>query len=172
MKIAVSSQNFRTVTGHAGKSRRFIVYEALPGGLPAEVGRLDLPLEQSFHAFAGGPHPLDGVDALLTGGAGEGLVRKLALRGIRVVVTGETDPMQAVSDLALGRVKKPAADDPVHAHDHAGGHDHEHVHEHAHGHARGDGHDGGCGCHGAAAPRPADATDATDATAAAPGLTP
>ena len=32
MKIAVSSQNFRTVTAHAGKARRFIVFDlATPG---------------------------------------------------------------------------------------------------------------------------------------------
>ncbi|HSQ73318.1 MAG TPA: NifB/NifX family molybdenum-iron cluster-binding protein [Rubrivivax sp.] len=140
MKIAVSSQNFRTVTGHAGKCRRFIVYEVQAGGVPAEAGRLDLPMEQSFHAFAGGPHPLDGVDALLTGGAGEGLVRKLAQRGIRVVVTGETDPLQAVAELAAGRVKP------------GGEHHHEHRHEHAHEHAHEHGSGGGCGCHcGAAA---------------------
>jgi len=135
MKIAVSSQNFRTITGHAGKCRRFIVYEVQAGGVPAEMARLDLPLEQSFHAFAGGPHPLDGVDALLTGGAGEGMVRKLAQRGIRVVVTGETDPLQAVAELGAGRVKPPALGD--------GGHGHEHAHEPAHDHGSG----GGCGCH-------------------------
>jgi hypothetical protein len=28
MRIAVTSQNFRTVTGHAGRARRFIVSEA------------------------------------------------------------------------------------------------------------------------------------------------
>ncbi|MDZ7590053.1 MAG: NifB/NifX family molybdenum-iron cluster-binding protein [Rubrivivax sp.] len=148
MRIAVSSQNFRTVTGHAGKCRRFIVYDVRADGVPAEAGRLDLPLEQSFHAFAGGPHPLDGVDALLTGGAGEGLVRKLALRGVRVVVTGETDPLQAVADLAAGRVKPPALGDESHGHGHA--HEHKHAHEHAHEHEHGSG--GGCGCHcGAAA---------------------
>jgi hypothetical protein len=43
MRIAVSSQNFRTITGHAGKSRRFIVYHAKPGETPQELERLDLP---------------------------------------------------------------------------------------------------------------------------------
>ncbi|MEW8693532.1 MAG: nitrogen fixation protein, partial [Candidatus Thiodiazotropha endolucinida] len=27
MKIAVTSQNFRTITQHAGKTRRFLIYE-------------------------------------------------------------------------------------------------------------------------------------------------
>ena len=29
MRIAVTSQNFRTVTGHAGKARRFLVFDVL-----------------------------------------------------------------------------------------------------------------------------------------------
>jgi len=31
MKIAVASQNFRTVTPHAGRTRRFLVYEPSRG---------------------------------------------------------------------------------------------------------------------------------------------
>ncbi len=67
MKIAVTSQNFRTVTGHAGKARRFLVFEA-DGGEVREVERLDLPKEMSFHELQGdAPHPVDGVDVLVTG---------------------------------------------------------------------------------------------------------
>jgi predicted Fe-Mo cluster-binding NifX family protein len=35
MRIAVSSQNFRSITSHAGKSRRFIVYELTPARNPS-----------------------------------------------------------------------------------------------------------------------------------------
>jgi predicted Fe-Mo cluster-binding NifX family protein len=31
MKIAVTSQDFRTVTGHAGRARNFLIYDAQPG---------------------------------------------------------------------------------------------------------------------------------------------
>ena len=62
MKIAVTSQNFRTITPHAGKTLRFLVYEATEGGEPVEVDRLDLPKELSMHEFhADGPHPLDAI---------------------------------------------------------------------------------------------------------------
>lgn len=114
MRIAITSQNFRTITGHAGKTRRFLIYHAQPGTDPVEVDRLDLPRELSFHEFGGGPHPVDGADALLTGGAGEGFVHKMAARGIRVVVTGETDPLRAVKELLQGRVVPPVP----HEHDH------------------------------------------------------
>lgn len=105
MRIAVTSQNFRTVTGHAGKTRRFLVYEAEAGRPPHEVQRLDLPKELSFHEFHGdGAHPLDGVDAVLTAGCGAGFVHRLARRGIRVAVTQQKDPPAAVQAYAEGHL--------------------------------------------------------------------
>jgi predicted Fe-Mo cluster-binding NifX family protein len=107
MKIAVTSQNFRTVTGHAGKARRFLVFEA-DGGEVREVERLDLPKEMSFHELQGdAPHPVDGVDVLVTGGCGQGFVTRLARRGIRVVATGEADPAVAVLLVSTGRPLPP-----------------------------------------------------------------
>ena len=41
MRIAVASQNFRTVTGHAGKSRRFLVFDVAPVRTPP--GRAHAP---------------------------------------------------------------------------------------------------------------------------------
>lgn len=103
MKIAITSQNFRTITGHAGKTRRFLVFEAAQGVEPTEVERIDLPLEMSFHEFRGtGPHPIDSVDAIITGSAGPGFIRHLASRGIQVFVTSETDPRRAIRALLDG----------------------------------------------------------------------
>ncbi|CAK0762635.1 hypothetical protein CCP3SC1_390001 [Gammaproteobacteria bacterium] len=48
MKIAVTSQNFRTISEHAGKARRFLIFEADSLGCPQEIGRLDLLKEQLF----------------------------------------------------------------------------------------------------------------------------
>ncbi len=96
MKIAVTSQNFRTVTGHAGKSRRFLLYEVVDGET-REVGRLDLPLGMAFHDFHGdGPHPVDGVDLIITAGCGGGFARRLAARGIAVAITSLEEPLAAV----------------------------------------------------------------------------
>lgn len=125
MRIAVTSQNFRTITGHAGKSRRFLVFEAAAGAAPREVERLDLPKEMSFHAFHGeGTHPVDGVDAVITGSCGAGFARRLLGRGIRVAVTEMQDPLAAVRAYAEGRL---AAVDPEQM---AGHHDNHHHHSH------------------------------------------
>lgn len=124
MRIAVTSQNFRTITGHAGKTRRFLVFETQGDAPPQEVERLDLPREMSFHEFHGdGPHPVDGVDVVITAGCGAGFARRLAGRGIRVAVTQLEDPLAAVQAYADGNLLPV---DPVQM----AGHDHHHHHEH------------------------------------------
>ncbi len=124
MRIAVTSQNFRTVTSHAGRARRFLVVDTSPEPR-GEALRLDLTAEYVFHGYDDGkPHPLDGVEVLLTGSAGDGLTQRLARRGIRVVCTAETDPTQAVADFLEGKLKAAAP------HEHGACGDHEHGHDH------------------------------------------
>jgi len=135
MRIAITSQNFRTVTGHAGRARRFLVFEVASGQPPKELERLDLDAEMAIHGFDHrAAHPLDGMDVLITGGAGEGFVRHLAARGVMVVATPETDPLRAVDAFLAGRVLS-ASDACNHDHSDLGEDDHD-----------GAGHS--CSCHG------------------------
>jgi predicted Fe-Mo cluster-binding NifX family protein len=113
MRIGVTSQNFRTITGHAGKTRRFLVYEADGETEPREVERLDLPREMSLHEYHGDDHPIYGLDAVITASCGSGFVQRLGRRGVKVVATSEQDPAAAAAALAAGR-PLPAAD----PHDH------------------------------------------------------
>lgn len=125
MRIAVTSQNFRTITGHAGKTRRFLILEADGQGEPVEVERLDLPAGLSLHDHHGDDHPLFtlGLDAILTQSAGQGFRARLARQGIAVHATSATDPMSAAADLAAGRpLPTPAPHDDDHAHGHGHGH--------------------------------------------------
>ncbi|MBZ4021372.1 hypothetical protein CKO11_02705 [Rhodobacter sp. TJ_12] len=165
MRIAVASQNFRTITGHAGKTRRFLVYEAAPGQDIKEVERFDLPKDMSMHEFHGeGPHPLFTVKAVIAGSAGAGFQRRLASHGVLAVTTEETDPVTAVAalidGLAQARANPPMPDLHAqapghhHGHGHAHGHDHgaggcgcghDHDDDHHHDHGHGHGH-GGCSC--------------------------
>ena len=103
MLIAVASQNFRTVTGHAGKSRRFLVFDAVAGSVPREIDRFDLPKDQSIHEFHGdGPHALDAVKVVIAGSAGPGFINRMAARGVQAVTTAETDPAIAVERFLAG----------------------------------------------------------------------
>lgn len=127
MKIAVTSQNFKSVTGHAGKSRRFIIFDIGTPGEVSEVMRLDLPKEMAFHEFSGYSHPLDDMDVILTASAGLGFTEKLAQRGVQVITCGESEPHKAVRDYLAGTLKP------------AGPHAHLELEHHEHTH-------GDCGC--------------------------
>jgi predicted Fe-Mo cluster-binding NifX family protein len=115
MRIGVTSQNFRTITAHAGRARRFMIFEDLLDGQVQETGKLDLPLEMSLHEYPRhAPHPIDGLDVLITGSCGEGFSNKLAARGIRVIVTSETDPMKAIAALLSGAALPPPVEEEEH----------------------------------------------------------
>lgn len=125
MKIAVASQNRKTITEHAGMCRKFWIYTTADGQI-LDKTLLELPKEQSFHASHGGPHPLDTVDVLIAGGMGPGLVKRLQGKGIQGLVTPETDPDQAVTAYLAGRLVlgEAAAHSGEHAHHHGHGHHH------------------------------------------------
>jgi predicted Fe-Mo cluster-binding NifX family protein len=104
-KIAVSSQNRKTVTEHAGKCRKFWIFDVRQGQV---IGKtlLELPIEQSLHAApAGAAHPLDSASVLITSGMGAGLQQRLLQRGVETVVTAEADPEHAVAAYLAGEIQ-------------------------------------------------------------------
>jgi predicted Fe-Mo cluster-binding NifX family protein len=50
----------------------------------------------SMHEFRGNDHPLFGLDVLVTGGCGQGFRQRMGAKGVRVVATSETNPLEAV----------------------------------------------------------------------------
>jgi len=129
MKIAVSSQNRKTITGHAGKCRKFWIYD-VEGNTVKGRDLIELPIEQSFHETHNETeHPLDGINVLITGGMGSGLVMRLKQKGINGLVTSETDPNVAVAAYLAGTLLTQMPEE----HDHHGhGHGHGHGHHHHH----------------------------------------
>ncbi len=117
MKFAVATQDLRTVCTHGGRARHFLLYEADPGLEPELVGRLDLAEDEVLHHFGDGrPHPIDGVQVLISGTSGQGFVNHMRRRGITPILTVETDPVQAILDTLAGTVRPAPA--PDHPHDH------------------------------------------------------
>lgn len=116
MKIAVASQNRREVTGHAGRCRRFWLFDSTDEQVrPREL--LELPKEQCFHDLAPGiPAPLEGVDVLIAGGMGDGLSARLGRHGIRVVLTDEKDPVRAVQLWLAGKLAEAPGGGDCHCH--------------------------------------------------------
>lgn len=118
MKIAVTSQNRKTVTGHAGKCRKFWIYE-VEGSAVTSKNLLELPIEQSFHESShAATHPLDDVNVLIAGGMGQGLQFRLKQKGIQALSTAETDPDRAVDAWLAGTLEEVPAELHNHAHNH------------------------------------------------------
>ena len=98
MKIAVTSQNFKTITNHAGKARRFIIYDVIAPDKIVETERIDLAPEFAFHNFSGVEHPIDGVDVIISTSFGEGFARKMAMRKIIASIALSSDIATAIGD--------------------------------------------------------------------------
>ncbi len=95
MKIAITSQNRRSITAHAGKCRNFWIYEIESGQLKGR-SLLEIPLEATFHANHEDIAPeLADIGVLITGSLGNNLYLRLIQRGILPIVTGEEDPERA-----------------------------------------------------------------------------
>jgi predicted Fe-Mo cluster-binding NifX family protein len=108
MKIGITSQNWRTITGHAGKARRVLVYAPGVDGRPVEVERIDLPKEMSMHECHAEDHPFYALDALITASCGNGFVKRMAEHGVRVFATSKSDPESAAADLLAGKPLPPS----------------------------------------------------------------
>ena len=112
MKIGVTSQNLRTVTGHASKARSFLVYEWSAEQAVQPLDSLELSMEMSIHAWdKRGDHPLLALDYLITGPCGKSFINQMKQYGVRVRTTDETDPLVAVQALVAAVVpwaRKPA----------------------------------------------------------------
>jgi predicted Fe-Mo cluster-binding NifX family protein len=129
-KIAISSQNKRTITGHAGKCHHFYIYTIDENGnfekesLTLEKGNA---LHDSFHGDGNPKNPIFEMDIFLTESIGQGAIQKLTGYGVRTHIIKETDPDTAIKKLIEGTLQAYASTP----------HEHNHNHDHQHG-------EGGC----------------------------
>jgi predicted Fe-Mo cluster-binding NifX family protein len=117
MKIAVTSQNRKDITEHAGRCRKFWVFD-IEDNKVVDKELLELPKSQAFHdSSPHAPHPLDHIDVLIAGGMGQGLMTRLERRGIKSVVTKEDDPEAAVLLYVSGSLRSERPHRHCHGHD-------------------------------------------------------
>ncbi len=104
MKIAVATKdNWTQVSGHAGQTRQWLVFDCQPDGPMPEPQRVELTNEQLPHHFNDtGPHPLHDVEIMVTASAGTGYMRHMESWGAQVRLTGETDPQTALKKIVMG----------------------------------------------------------------------
>ena len=123
MKIAVASQNQKTISAHAGKVSRFYIYSVNEETKEIEAKELitlakeDI-LHNRFHESTDpwAPHPIFDVDIIITGGAGMGFVNRLATQATQVVITPVTDPDDAVNQFMVQTLPQQAAEHHHHHH--------------------------------------------------------
>jgi predicted Fe-Mo cluster-binding NifX family protein len=104
MKIAIATKDDWTrVSGHAGQTRDWLVFDCEPGHPIPEPQRVQLSKEQLPHFFKDdGPHPLNGVEIVVAASAGDGFVRHMEKWDAKVLLTGETDPSIALRKILSG----------------------------------------------------------------------
>lgn len=102
MKIAVTSQNKRTVSGHAGKTTRFVVFTIVDNAIIRKE-TLELDVSNVLHDyFHGNPapayvHPILTMDVVITGSMGPGFPVKMQMHGIEAIMTDVTDVDEVVT---------------------------------------------------------------------------
>jgi hypothetical protein len=106
MKIGVATKDWVAVSGHVGQARCWLLYdlaEHTRGEPLPPPTRVELAKEQLFHHFRDdGAHPLDGMEIVVAGSAGDGFIRGMQKRGADVLLTGETDPATAIARIIAG----------------------------------------------------------------------
>ena len=103
MKIGVASQNRRSVTAHAGRCRRYWVYD-IDDGTAAPGELLELDREDTLHAQRPGiPPALAELDVLIAEDLCDNLLRRLERHGIQGRVSDCDRPDDAVREFLAER---------------------------------------------------------------------
>lgn len=86
MKIAITSQNKKHITAHAGKCRKFWLLDIVDNELVSKE-LIELPKEASIRASGQLPEELQGIDKFITSGMGDGMKRRLQFANIDYEIT-------------------------------------------------------------------------------------
>jgi predicted Fe-Mo cluster-binding NifX family protein len=114
MRIALATDDFKTITGHVGRCNGFIIYDSDDSGIKKIEDRKNT---FTLHAHRGGDHEhhqghghsghshqglvegLKDCQYLISQGAGRRLVDELKQVGIEMIITVESDPETAIEKL-------------------------------------------------------------------------
>lgn len=93
MKIAITSQNLHSVTAHAGRCRKFWIYDVKNVGLEIKKHFVELDMDETLHTMKDKlPVKLEGLNVLITANLREPLKAKLAKAGVLTRLTNEASP--------------------------------------------------------------------------------
>ncbi|TVZ38793.1 putative Fe-Mo cluster-binding NifX family protein [Alteromonadaceae bacterium 2753L.S.0a.02] len=97
--VAIALQTDGTIAPHAGRAQIWQVF-VVENGEYETVWQLQLEENGCLHEWHvrgdGNRHPLHGVDFVIAGSAGEGVINRLAERDTALITTAETNPQKAI----------------------------------------------------------------------------
>ena len=107
--VAVTFQNKKTVSSHAGKCRTYLIY-TIHNSMVESKKLLELTIKETLHSFFHNEnstkrHILFESDILLTKGIGNGAIEKLAKNGVACYKIEESDPDIAIEKLINGTLE-------------------------------------------------------------------
>lgn len=123
MKIVITSQNKRTVSGHAGRATRFVLF-TLENGSVISKDLIEVDKENTLHEFfhnprvPGNTHPVLEADVIITGSMGPGFVHHMDEFGIESVMTDERDLDDVVQKYLNGTLSRQMPSGQHHNHHH------------------------------------------------------
>ena len=105
MKVAITSENGKTICGHTGECPGFLMYKLNPDQT-IDLQYIKLSESQMLKNMQGSisshpEHPLYGIDAFVTQSMSTWLMERLKKENINVVQTTETEPLNALNALTL-----------------------------------------------------------------------
>jgi len=113
MKIAVPTDDGKTITSHFGRARYFALFEVEEGRISRKEVVENNPYHGEHHEHgAGARHShdrfialLDGCEVIISRGMGRRAMADLEAAGIKPVFTDETDAEQAAKAYSEGTLK-------------------------------------------------------------------
>jgi predicted Fe-Mo cluster-binding NifX family protein len=97
MKIALSFQNGHSLSGHAGRCTRFLVYNIEENKILSKE-LVEIESEMTFHSifhdgtYTFSENPLHDMDMIISNSMGLGFVQKMKSNGIKALQTDEQNP--------------------------------------------------------------------------------
>lgn len=103
MKIAITSQNAKSVTAHAGRCRKFWLYELPDDSTHIDKQFIELDIDETLHTMQSHlPAKLADIDVLITANLGDSLRNKLAKAGVVTHLVADITPDIAVLNYLAG----------------------------------------------------------------------
>lgn len=107
--VAVTFQNKKSISNHAGKCRNYLIYTINNSEVESKK-ILELTINETLHSYfhnetSSKRHILFESDILLTKGIGNGAIEKLAKNGVACYKIEEDDPDCAIEKLINGTLE-------------------------------------------------------------------